>query len=420
MVSPIPTRRTRPLGHALATGVGLALLPLGILACEDAGATGDTASNGNSNAGAGAPVSLRVAQFNIREMGQEKVDVIDAEGRGTDAQLLAAAEILREIRPDIVLINEIDILQEGTSPLDGIWQDFQDRYLDQGPDALRYEHVFAAPVNTGVLSGFDLNNDGVVGTDADRGTRTHGDDSYGYGIYPGQYGMVIASRFPLDADQARTFRSFLWADMPGHVMPDGWYSDEERAVFRLSSKTHMVVPVTLGSRTVHLVGAHPTPPGFDGDEDRNGRRNRDEVRMIVDLIDGAEYLVDDAGVSGGLPPDGSFIVFGDLNASRRGEDSASDHPIHALLDHPRVQDTGELAISDGGLAGREPGPPEYFERSTTGRATGLRIDYVLPSTDLDVQGGGVHFPFAETDSAGADRAFVASDHRLVWIDLTVN
>jgi hypothetical protein len=33
--------------------------------------------------------------------------------------------------------------------------------------------------------------------------------------------------------------------------------------------------------------------------------------------------------------------------------------------------------------------------------------------------GGVHFPWAEVDSAGAERAYAASDHRLVWIDLEV-
>lgn len=405
-----PVHSLAPRASRLAPIVVAAL----VLACG-----GDAPEDAEGDAISTDPASLRVAQFNIRELGQAKVDEVDAGGLGSNEQLVAAAGILREVRPDIVLINEIDILQEGTLPLDGIWQDFQDRYLDVGDEPLRYDHVYAAPVNTGVLSGFDLNNDGVVGTEADRGTRAYGDDSFGYGIYPGQYGMVIASRFPLDAAAARTFREFLWADMPGNVMPEGWYSEEEAALFRLSSKTHMVVPARVGGRTVHLVAAHPTPPGFDGEEDRNGRRNRDEVRMIVDLIDGAEYLVDDAGVTGGLPADASFVVFGDLNASRRGEDGGRDHPIHALLDHPRVEDTGELTISEGGRAGREPGPPEYFERSTTGRATGLRIDYVLPSTDLQVEGGGVHFPWAEVDSAGADRAWVASDHRLVWVDLEV-
>jgi endonuclease/exonuclease/phosphatase family metal-dependent hydrolase len=159
--------------------------------------------------------------------------------------------------------------------------------------------------------------------------------------------------------------------------------------------------------------------GFDGAEDRNGRRNADEVRMLVDLIDGADYLVDDEGGRGGLTDGASFVVLGDLNASVHGGEVARDHPIHDLLGHPRVRDTGDVCVSAGGLAGREPGPPDHFERSTTGRATGWRIDYVLPSTDLEVTGGGVHFPDATSDPDGAQRADAASDHRLVWVDLVV-
>lgn len=368
---------------------------------------------------AGEPFAIRIAQFNIWELSQAKVDEVDAEGRGANAQLLAAAHILKEVRPDVVLINEIDVRQDGTGPLEGTWNDFQERYLAVGGDSLRFEHVFAAPVNTGVLSGFDLNEDGVVATAADRGTRTHGDDSFGYGEYPGQYGMVMASRLPLDTAAARTFRTFLWQDMPGNAIPPGWYSPEEEAVLRLSSKTHMVVPLSAAGRTIHLLGAHPTPMGFDGAEDRNGRRNADEVRMLVDLIDGADYLVDDEGGRGGLTDGASFVVLGDLNASVHGGEVARDHPIHDLLGHPRVRDTGDVCVSAGGLAGREPGPPDHFERSTTGRATGWRIDYVLPSTDLEVTGGGVHFPDATSDPDGAQRADAASDHRLVWVDLVV-
>ena len=30
--------------------------------------------------------------------------------------------------------------------------------------------------------------------------------------------------------------------------------------------------------------AIPTPPAFDGEEDRNGRRNHDEIRFWVDYV----------------------------------------------------------------------------------------------------------------------------------------
>jgi hypothetical protein len=103
---------------------------------------------------------------------------------------------------------------------------------------------------------------------------------------------VLLSRFPIDAARVRTFRKFLWRDMPGALLPDDpatpaaadWYSPQELAVLTLSSKNHWDVPVKIGKRTVHLLISHPTPPSFDGPEDRNGRRNHDEVSFWRDYI----------------------------------------------------------------------------------------------------------------------------------------
>ncbi len=58
----------------------------------------------------------------------------------------------------------------------------------------------------------------------------------------------------------------------------------------------------VGKTTLHLLASHPTPPAFDGPEDRNGRRNHDEIRFWNDYLDRAEigYIRDDAGLAGGL------------------------------------------------------------------------------------------------------------------------
>ena len=90
----------------------------------------------------------------------------------------------------------------------------------------------------------------------------------------------------IDTDGIRTFQLFLWKDMPGALLPDDpgtpepadWYSEDELDVFRLSSKSHWDVPIEIGSSTVHFLVSHPTPPVFDGPEDRNGTRNHDEIR----------------------------------------------------------------------------------------------------------------------------------------------
>ena len=80
--------------------------------------------------------------------------------------------------------------------------------------------------------------------------------------------------------------------MPGARLPDDpatpepadWYSPEELTVVRLSSKSHWDVPIDVGGGIVHVLASHPTPPVFDGPEDRNGLRNADEIRFWADYI----------------------------------------------------------------------------------------------------------------------------------------
>ena len=68
---------------------------------------------------------------------------------------------------------------------------FRTNYLllsQNGAQPIDYPYVFIAPSNTGVPSGFDLDNDGTVGG---------ANDAFGYGDFPGQHGMVLLSRFPI-------------------------------------------------------------------------------------------------------------------------------------------------------------------------------------------------------------------------------
>jgi len=198
------------------------------------------------------------------------------------------------------------------------------------------------------------------------------------------------------------------------------YSDEATAILRLSSKSHWDVPIEFAGKTIHLLISHPTPPVFDGEEDRNGRRNFDEIKFWVHYIDGDSVLYDDQGKFGGLDRDQEFIIMGDLNASLTSDSRYDDRlAIQQLLEHPRIQDPGHLTTSEGAHQGRTTGPPNYEERSTArfGRDFRVRVDYLLPSTGLRVIRGGVFWPSAEKDPEGYNLAEKASDHRLVWIDI---
>ena len=366
---------------------------------------------------------IRIALFNIRELRAGKIEEVDETGVGLNAQLRAAAGIIQRVRPDVLVLQEIDLFfDEGGATLDRHARRFVEAYLQTGDNPIDYPVTFAAPSNTGLLTGIDLDRNGRVATDADRGQRVHGNDSFGYGTYPGEYAMAVLSRLPLAAEEARTFQRFLWRDLPGHHIPDGVYTPAALEIVRLSSKSHWDLPVRIGDRRLHLLISHPTPTGFDGEEDRNGRRNFDEIKLWADYLDGSQALVDDRGGRGGLGVDESFVILGDLNARPDEERSIYDGKaaIAQLLEHRRIRDTGPVATSGGALQGRPAGPPGYLERATAEFRDGMRIDYVLPSTDLDVGGGGVFWPAPDEDPDGHALAEAASDHRLVWIDLVLD
>ncbi|MCP4544952.1 MAG: endonuclease/exonuclease/phosphatase family protein [bacterium] len=370
-----------------------------------------------------APVAaVRIGQFNIWEMSTTKITDVDEAGAGRNGQLLAAAAIIREIAPEILIINEIDHDYDAVARGEDLALNarrFNDLYLNRGANPLDYPYVYAAPCNTGFLTGKDLDNDGIVATARNLGEREHGGDAYGYGVYPGQYSMAILSRYPLDVGDARTWRMFRWIDLPDNLITPDRFTDDELSIYRLSSKSHWDVPVQIGDRRLHLLVSHPTPTGYDGPEDQNGRRNYDEIRMWVHYLDNDSVLVDDAGVRGGLDGGESFVIMGDLNADPHGDVlETGQRAIEQLLKHERVVPTGRFLTSAGALQGREPGAPDHFERHTVGwEGGGLRIDYILPSVDLTPIGGGVYWPAESSDPAGAARAELASDHHLTWLDI---
>ena len=411
-----------------------------------------------------------MALFNVKELSVAKLNASpsdsgqsngatadDVNANAADAeQVSAAIAIVRTINPDILVLQEID--QGSDQDPASVARLFAERLRNDpetdGASPVDYPYVFSAPSNTGRLTGIDLSGDDVIATQADRGTRIHGDDSFGFGTYPGQYSMAVLSRTPFDLETTRTFQRFLWKDLPGNHMDTElkkpFLSADAREIFRLSSKSHWDLVVkasdTANAPTLRLLVSHPTPPVFDGPEDRNGRRNFDELLFWAHYLNNMPELVDDQGNAGGYDtgPDphsasdgtapqvdaattAGFIIAGDLNAFPQASAEAGDsiydnrNAISQLLEHPTVQDSGSWLTSQGALAhsGEPAGPPLFREQSTAGFGNGRRIDYLLPSTSLEIEAGGVFWPDADEDPQAAALANAASDHRLVWLDVVV-
>ncbi|MEM9059599.1 MAG: endonuclease/exonuclease/phosphatase family protein [Pseudomonadota bacterium] len=367
-----------------------------------------------------ASSSIRVAAFNA-DMNREGAGVLVKDIGKRDEQVLNVAEIVLRVRPDILLINEIDHDPEGLA-LNAFRTLLAEGVRDV--EGMDFDHHFLASSNTGEPLGLDLDGDGKI-----MGAR----DAKGFGRFPGQYGMALLSRFPIAS--TRTFKDLLWASIPwaqAPINPDGtaYYSDEAWSRLPMSSKSHWDVRIVLpNDRAVHILASHPTPPVFDGPENRNGLRNAAEIRFWTDYIDNAGWIKDDDGVQGGLPSGASFAILGDLNNDPEDGDG-DEAAVRALLDHPRVQDpkprsTGG-AVARGRISDRHDGDAALDTadwHETEDGPGNLRVDYALPSSDLNVTGSGVFWPAPDDPLArliavkGRTRA--SSDHRLVWFDLAL-
>ena len=221
-----------------------------------------------------------------------------------------------------------------------------------------YPHVFALRPNTGMATGLDLDGDGRLG-----GPR----DAQGYGWFAGQGGLALLSRYPLTLVADHTAR--LWKDTPDTL----WTSDEPEGQ-RLSTSAHWAVRVDAPVPfTLWTLAA--TPPVFDGPEDRNGRRNHDEVMLWAHELD--------RGLAGPV------VLAGLLNLDpARGEGLRA--AAERVLTHPRLQDPlPQLPTVDWDSVGE------------------MRVSYVLPDAGLKVLNAGI------TPVPGS------GPHRVVWVDLAM-
>ncbi len=365
------------------------------------------------------PVSLRVATFNGSLYRQESGQLIEELSDPDSEQPGQIAEIIQIKRPDVVLVNELDYDEENEAA-----RLFNENFLavPQGEqEAIDYPYYYAFPSNTGIPSGHDLDANGVVGTE--EGTEDYAQDAFGYGRFPGQYAFGVYSKYHLDIDAVRSFQHFLWKDMPDHRMPEDFYDDGAIEVFRLSSKNHVDLPIDVGDHRLHLLASHPTPPAFDGPEQRNVRRNQDEIRLWHDYIrpDDAGYLYDDEGREGGLDENSYFVIAGDLNSDPNDSDEFG--AIADLLDDPRTSDpkpsseggqhSGETR---GGRNDDHTGEHKYDTSQWSPAVGNMRVDYAIPSSNMSVEDSQVFWP--APDEPHADLV-TATDHRLVWVDITL-
>ncbi|WP_254919066.1 endonuclease/exonuclease/phosphatase family protein [Oceanicola sp. 22II-s10i] len=267
-----------------------------------------------------------------------------------------------------------------------------------------YPHIAGLPGNAGIDSGLDLNGDGRRGT-------PH--DMQAWGRFSGQGAMALLSRHAIDHDGIIDLTGLLWRDLPdsGIVDHNGQRGAAAKGadVLRLSTGGHWIVPLILpGGGTLTLLAFRAGPPVFDGPEDRNGWRNRDEVLIWRHLLDGRL----------GPAPAPPLIVAGGANLDPADGEGHRD-AIRTLLSDPRLQDP-RPATPGGSIAANagHKGDPARDTVDWTDPVPGnLRVDYLLPSAGLRIRAAGGIWP--PPDDPFAPTVTTASRHRLIWVDIAL-
>jgi len=365
---------------------------------------------------------VRVASFNIALASLEP-DGVMRELESSSKRIDNIAKIIQLVSPDILFIQELQYDPEGKH-----LQAFKEHYLevDQGKSSgIFYPYCYHFPTNAGHLTGFDLNRDS---------NATGPYDAHGWGTFPDQFALAIFSKFPIDTSQIRTFKDMKWKDLPNPHRPsdpetnDHYWSQEAWNSILLSSKNHIDVPIAVGKDTLHLIGAHPQGAGGDGPELRNTLKNFDEIKFLAHYISGTPFK-DDQGRTLAFDPTNYFVVAGDLNSHPSLRGNLNDLAVEQLLNHPYLHPEATwgnfVPKSNGAIHPDAPsnsGTGKHFRTQFTAPSNfnqaGVRIDYVLPSRNLEISGSGVfwpsptedHYELTKDNSAG-------SDHRLVYVDI---
>lgn len=338
--------------------------------------------------------SLRIATYHA-ELSRKGPGLLLRDILKGDDQVEAVAEVIAGVAPDVLLLNGIDYDHDGLT-----LAALAKRIAARGHEM---PHRFAARPNSGWATDLDLDGDGRLGGPG---------DAHGWGRFAGDGGMALLSRYPIGA--VRDLTGLIWGeqDWVNLAKADGAGFPSEAAIRiqRLSSVAHWVVPVEARGRVLTLMAFHATTPAFDGPEDRNGKRNHDEIMLWRKFLDGEI----------GPPPQGAFAVIGDANLDPvDGEGIKS--AIRGLLSDRRLQDVQPASEGARGAAdASHKGDPALDTVDWRGDEGGggpgnLRVDYVLPSAELEVLDAGVMWP--APGQSGAELAQRASRHRLVWVDV---
>ena len=316
-------------------------------------------------------------------------DILKAE----DSQIIAIAAVIDHIAPDILLLTDFD--------------------FDAGGGCTNRIH--RCPRHTVFLQFCNLVERGPTGRARRGRRRIYGRCAGCIGLFLGDGGMAILSRWPIANDDVIDLSATLWRDVPSAELPvKNGATFPNQALYDalpVSSAGHWIVPISINEAHITLLAFSATAPVFDGPEDFNGLRNRDELRLCEAVLDGK---------IGPVPT--HPILIGNANADPFDGEVLRDGIVGVLartdLTDPMPRSVGTVGEADASHLG----DPALDTADWSDEGPGnLRVSYILPSTDLRVIESGVFWPVSDNPFAAmlGDDGFAAGPHRLVWVDIAI-
>jgi hypothetical protein len=298
---------------------------------------------------------------------------------GKSSQIRAALRLIATIQPDILALQRFDWDAELRAA-----RAFQAVLNAQGCEM---PHLVAPRPNTGVASGVDIDGNGQIGRPG---------DAQSYGTFAGQRGLLLLSRLPFNAQDSQDHSQVLWANVPQTRSPD---PPEIARVQRLAYVAMLQTSINWRQNSISLLTFHASPPVFDGPEDRNGRRNADEITYATALVDQ-------------LPK--PLVLLANTNLDPI-DGEGHNEVMSQLLAHPKLQDPKPASL--GGQAAPNTGHRGPARLDTVDwrdpRPGNLRVNYILPSRDFALHDGAVHWPANELPD------LQGNSHRLIWQDVSL-
>lgn len=310
--------------------------------------------------------------------------------KNEDPEIAAILNVINHISPDILLLTDFDFDAGGAAMA-----------AFSNAVANPYPYHFALKPNAGLHTGLDIDGNGYTG-DAR--------DGMGYGRFLGDGGMAILSRYPIIPDDVIDLTPTLWRDIPGAILPTAdnapFPSQQVHDMLRVSSSGHWMVPITINNQTITLLAFSSAAPVFDGPEDFNGLRNRDELRLWEAVLNG-----DIASIPQ------NPILLGNINADP-DDGEGLRIGIQSVLRRRDLQDPRPISI--GAQDAADPthnGNPSLDTADWSDDGPGnLRVSYILPSANLTATDTGVFWP--PTDDPLHD-LLDSGAHKLVWLDIAL-